>query len=64
MGSWAQLVGKIMPLVTAWAQERWDIEVVPKIKEKDEENEIEKEGTDDEAEKNAKFKQDMKKKKK
>lgn len=53
-----------MPLVTAWAQERWDIEVVPKIKEKDEENEIEKEGTDDEAEKNAKFKQDMKKKKK
>lgn len=51
--SWAQVVGNTMPPVTAWEQERWDLEAVPKTKEGKEEEEEEvdgDEGNDDDAE--------------
>ncbi|KFZ24804.1 hypothetical protein V502_00714 [Pseudogymnoascus sp. VKM F-4520 (FW-2644)] len=33
--SWAQMFAKVMPSVTAWTQERWDIQLVPQKEEEE-----------------------------
>ncbi|KFY01607.1 hypothetical protein O988_02652 [Pseudogymnoascus sp. VKM F-3808] len=34
--SWAQKLAEVMPPVTAWAKERWDIQLVPRQEEEEE----------------------------
>ncbi|KFX91065.1 hypothetical protein V490_06098 [Pseudogymnoascus sp. VKM F-3557] len=34
--SWAQMLAKMMPPITAWEKERWDIQLVPKKEEEEE----------------------------
>lgn len=52
--SWVQAVAKVMPPVTAWEQERWDIRVVPSF-ESPEEDEDEAEEEEEDAEWNRKL---------
>ncbi|KAK4040387.1 hypothetical protein C8A01DRAFT_15754 [Parachaetomium inaequale] len=45
--SWKEAVAKVMPPVTAWVQERWDIRKVPYFEDDEDEEELEQELDED-----------------
>ncbi|KAI2471679.1 hypothetical protein F4781DRAFT_90218 [Annulohypoxylon bovei var. microspora] len=48
--SWARTVGKVMPPVTAWEQERWDVQLAPCFITPEEEEEVDEEKGEEDAE--------------